>query len=195
MRGEEASSRRLKASIVEIPPRARRRASRSSAFDTKAGNTSACAEKRVNQTDRCADLGKYLRVRGEELAPPEPDLNELEIPPRARRRGCAASFAVWAHGNTSACAEKRWIKLVSMQIRRKYLRVRGEEARVAPSCAFLAEIPPRARRRAHSTGIDGHGHGNTSACAEKRTSNHSSQYRKRKYLRVRGEEQHSFQRC
>ena len=94
-------------------------------------------------------------------------VNNLEIPPRARRRVRSPSCGQPGKGNTSACAEKSRA-LVWMRMRwRKYLRVRGEEDYDRLQAARDVEIPPRARRRALRRRTRADERGNTSACAEK----------------------------
>ena len=63
-----------------------------------------------------------------------------------RRVGEAATTAAGA-GNTSACAEKRHGIAQRKAMRRKYLRVCGEEAMTWTTCNGFVEIPPRVRRR------------------------------------------------
>ena len=148
MRGEESCGHLISLKVLEIPPRARRRAVAISAWSARPGNTSACAEKSSGMRFLWLWLGKYLRVRGEEQAVPRPLLHVMEIPPRARRR--ESSFVTmrgWV-GNTSACAEKSYEPAFRSLRLRKYLRVRGEEIFLYRCHKIDLEIPPRARRRA-----------------------------------------------
>ena len=66
-------------------------------------------------------------MRGEENTRGFKKAAEAEIPPRARRREGVGDVDVDGIGNTSACAEKSCIIICSLDIDRKYLRVRGEE--------------------------------------------------------------------
>ena len=154
--------------IMEIPPRARRRALVVVAVTGWCGNTSACAEKRVHRGGLGTGTRKYLRVRGEEPVLSATSSPHWEIPPRARRRVKIAIPAIPVWGNTSACAEKRRILFLAPLIFWKYLRVRGEEMVFSRRSRRRAEIPPRARRRASAPQISVIAIGNTSACAEKR---------------------------
>ena len=112
----------------------------------------------------------------------------LEIPPRARRRVEHAQPEIFHRGNTSACAEKRFISTQETALTWKYLRVRGEEIAGVLLLGILAEIPPRARRREALILFATRLLGNTSACAEKRCPKHQPCWSQWKYLRVRGEE-------
>ena len=111
-----------------------------------------------------------------------------EIPPRARRRGPARPYPVESHGNTSACAEKSQRQPRQANQGWKYLRVRGEENQTRRALMNASEIPPRARRRVFPRWAAVFPPGNTSACAEKRSWSRRRTGRRRKYLRVRGEE-------
>ena len=71
---------------TEIRPRARRRVRSTVARVAFIGNTSACAEKSTQLACRIQSVGKYLRVRGEEVTRRRTTRVSLEIPPRARRR-------------------------------------------------------------------------------------------------------------
>src|SRR5699024_12211917 len=98
----------------------------------------------------------------------------------------------WVHflmGNTSACAEKSQHLDGSPLTGGKYLRVRGEEGVKVRCGSSIAEIPPRARRRARYSSALLSILGNTSACAEKSQHLDGSPLTGGKYLRVRGEEE------
>ena len=188
MRGEEQYVDSGDTQSSEIPPRARRRVTMAQKKNTDQGNTSACAEKRTWKPYTRHGTRKYLRVRGEEASFLRTRALLVEIPPRARRRGAAARLCVMATGNTSACAEKSHRRRRLADRHGKYLRVRGEERFVVVCAVKLQEIPPRARRRVRYAGAVGCSEGNTSACAEKRLGTCRRCLRRRKYLRVRGEE-------
>src|SRR5699024_3220334 len=96
------------------------------------------------------------------------------------------------HGNTSACAEKRFVSKPLRVRRRKYLRVCGEEARDSTWSERRLEIPPRVRRREKLTKSQYAELGNTSACAEKRSRRRRIGRNPGKYLRVCGEEPHAM---
>src|SRR5699024_1458865 len=77
--------------------------------------------------------------------------DDVEIPPRVRRRDIRQIRRREHKGNTSACAEKRPEFIPRQHTPGKYLRVCGEELiyRVCWRCS--AEIPPRVRRRESPT--------------------------------------------
>ncbi len=105
--GEERIRWSCSSVMMEIPPRVRRRVRCRPAPIQSLGNTSACAEKRLQQKQYPTEGRKYLRVCGEEV--PGEDVRHLpqEIPPRVRRRDRPAVNLTLKGGNTSACAEKR----------------------------------------------------------------------------------------
>ena len=188
VRGEEVYKHPGNGTYLEIPPRARRRDRRRVVARHPRRNTSACAEKRGFDTLRDSVTRKYLRVRGEEMSEASTVLVSMEIPPRARRRGTRENIRHAGRGNTSACAEKSRCRNLSLRRRRKYLRVRGEEARACTAEFSRVEIPPRARRRAFFGSVCSDMKGNTSACAEKSSVMPGRKVSNWKYLRVRGEE-------
>ena len=188
MRGEDPRLTTRAGRLREIPPRARRRLDGDAVLACDLGNTSACAEKTSDHARRVNGHWKYLRVRGEDHRGRGIHPRDPEIPPRARRRRRLVRQSCPARGNTSACAEKTSACPSIPGRGRKYLRVRGEDIVPAMSLTPIWEIPPRARRR-HGVSSQGHhGHGNTSACAEKTRGRMVSCRRMRKYLRVRGED-------
>ena len=191
MRGEESPRLTAPAVEKEIPPHARRRERWTGSPAGDRGNTSACAEKRAEPMDEVKLTGKYLRMRGEELTSRRLPCALTEIPPHARRRGGRALESLLQAGNTSACAEKRKTKCRRSPATRKYLRMRGEEVRASTSAMPWSEIPPHARRRARRFDSSSPLAGNTSACAEKSKSGEPLPMQCRKYLRMRGEENHS----
>ena len=152
---------------------------------------------------------KYPRVRGEERTVEMNGMMKAEIPPRARGRAVAGSARRARHGNTPACAGKRWGRWPVWLMIGKYPRVRGEERTVEMNGMMKAEIPPRARGRAgdhlEDPGrpgntpacagkrrppalTDGKQSGNTPACAGKSARRGKIRALHRKYPRVRGEE-------
>ena len=145
--GEERSTGRRSSSVMEIPPRVRRRGSCPQGARNIQGNTSAYAEKRCSPPATGGPARKYLRVCGEELVSRLPRQVRLEIPPRMRRRVEQGQAHVLALGNTSAYAEKSRIKTPSPSRIRKYLRVCGEERWSKWAMPVGTEIPPRMRRR------------------------------------------------
>ena len=128
MRGEERSRAPNFIGWQELPPHARRRASTVPILRRLNGITSACAEKRNILTAAQASLKNYLRMRGEEV-PSRAQLKRVtELPPHARRRAAASGVFGSYVGITSACAEKRILRIARLQHQRNYLRMRGEEA-------------------------------------------------------------------
>ena len=170
VRGEEGQGGCLWGGLLEIPPRARRRGWHAPPVHFGHGNTSACAEKRMVCVVLTVLCWKYLRVRGEEFDQHTSPEDELEIPPRARRRDVGRDDWWACTGNTSACAEKRTAINHPIPPYWKYLRVRGEELPGRRRWSLAGEIPPRARRRAAIVESILPYLGNTSACAEKRAS-------------------------
>ena len=153
-----------------------------------ATNTSACAEKRIQQVVPGRSKRKYLRVCGEESTAMPESQEHLEIPPRVRRRVRVRNILLVVEGNTSACAEKSAPCSASCTGSWKYLRVCGEERSPVSALGARWEIPPRVRRRAPDGVHRDLVHGNTSACAEKRKCHEKRGAAPGKYLRVCGEE-------
>ncbi len=69
-------------------------------------NTSACAEKTVENVVVGVRQKKHLRLRGENLPPRLLRNEQPETPPLARRKLARVNRRVNIRGNTSACAEK-----------------------------------------------------------------------------------------
>ena len=173
---------------MEIPPRVRRRGFASTRDKIWSGNTSACAEKSCMPSVRFSQIGKYLRMCGEEQQLWTTPQATMEIPPRVRRRARLCSRPEFTGGNTSACAEKSYLAPPTESPHGKYLRVCGEETVRAVLLLLAVEIPPRVRRR--DTRAPGRIIiiGNTSACAEKSYLASWRPFGGWKYLRVCGEE-------
>ena len=76
---------------------------------------------------------------------------------------------------------------VALGTSRNYLRVRGEYAPSAALTAFLAELPPRARRIPYRRNKISSTLGTTSACAENTLGRLAEWWLRWNYLRVRGE--------
>ena len=115
------------------------------------------------------------------------DIENLELPPRARRiRYISPARADWM-GTTSACAENTSHPSTKGSNIWNYLRVRGEYGGRARGSDNSLELPPRARRIRPGPEQRCGTPGTTSACAENTPSCRSSQKRSWNYLRVRGE--------
>ncbi len=127
MRGEENALAAVGEPYRELPPHARRRADSALVARSKAGITSACAEKRAFDVLALRLDGNYLRMRGEEFNSLCLFQHGLELPPHARRRVDHRRPFLLRVGITSACAEKRNNRAVRGKNRGNYLRMRGEE--------------------------------------------------------------------
>ena len=110
VRGEEMVFSLFLQKPLEIPPRARGRASYARIACWHFGNTSACAGKSPQTRPEARSCRKYPRVRGEEHNAPIQALADLEIPPRARGRVTGMAGRVWDSGNTPACAGKSGVR-------------------------------------------------------------------------------------
>ena len=173
---------------LEIPPRARGRATIEYSRARTFGNTPACAGKSSMGAAVDLTMRKYPRVRGEELRRASTTGGTTEIPPRARGRVAEILFGITAIRNTPACAGKSFGVLPPLGAPRKYPRVRGEESRVRRASCIAAEIPPRARGRGDLDRGRRADDGNTPACAGKSRTTTLFIRSIRKYPRVRGEE-------
>ena len=106
VRGEEGVYSVNFAHCSEIPPRARGRGGRIESPTMGSGNTPACAGKSRPPHRPRAHIGKYPRVRGEEIGDALGANGSVEIPPRARGRVRRCSSPARPTGNTPACAGK-----------------------------------------------------------------------------------------
>ena len=127
MRGEEYRRQWHTRLCMELPPHARRRASRENWPSEELGITSACAEKRGSLPPLGGVAWNYLRMRGEERCWKRRLNPRVELPPHARRRAKPSLQISPAGGITSACAEKRKPGAFSNRQMGNYLRMRGEE--------------------------------------------------------------------
>ena len=91
--------------ISELPPRARRIPPAYRLHGSFIGTTSACAENTAGDTSDNSNKRNYLRVRGEYGEIRLRDIENLELPPRARRILGNLIFQCSYCGTTSACAE------------------------------------------------------------------------------------------
>ena len=85
VRGEYRSNHFFHASVVELPPRARRIRVPQGCPNRLGGTTSACAENTMLGLAGLLWIWNYLRVRGEYLLPFCLGIIKMELPPRARR--------------------------------------------------------------------------------------------------------------
>ena len=189
VRGEETSLRGCAIIFMEIPPRARGREVIIPQHLQCVGNTPACAGKSNTIANEANKIRKYPRVRGEELPFSLWYWSRAEIPPRARGRDTIKLGDLEDLGNTPACAGKSGFGQMPEKCCRKYPRVRGEEDIAPLMMPFTMEIPPRARGRASYTAPAQTTTGNTPACAGKSQVLHHVPQARRKYPRVRGEEE------
>ena len=85
MRGEYRSNHFFHASVVELPPRARRILVYTFSHGLLQGTTSACAENTCSNHILRKSMWNYLRVRGEYIMALTWAGSSAELPPRARR--------------------------------------------------------------------------------------------------------------
>ena len=97
--------RARRAARRELPPRARRIPLLASRAASASGTTSACAENTDNNASAWRTPWNYLRVRGEYAMDKARLVEELELPPRARRIHMITKGNELTQGTTSACAE------------------------------------------------------------------------------------------
>ena len=188
MRGEERTWFRVPGGRKELPPHARRREHSTAPPVVDNGITSACAEKRLCQTQDQVGSRNYLRMRGEEAESVAYIVSARELPPHARRRGGTNRTRGCIKGITSACAEKRRSLENAVIIFGNYLRMRGEETHSSAERKESAELPPHARRRVAPVTSLTAPPGITSACAEKSAPWSHCLRLRGNYLRMRGEE-------
>ena len=105
VRGEYASMPSRRASLGELPPRARRILPNNAWTGLRIGTTSACAENTTTARKRLPKTRNYLRVRGEYLEIASHAVMIQELPPRARRIRAVTIGRGISKGTTSACAE------------------------------------------------------------------------------------------
>ena len=90
------------------------------------GTTSACAENTGSTGSILVNPRNYLRVRGEYRSATIIKVQEVELPPRARRILSPSLPNPVDNGTTSACAENTTPGPAKTGEARNYLRVRGE---------------------------------------------------------------------
>ena len=167
LRGENKTVEALQNFIQETPPLARRKLVSAFLISLNFGNTSACAEK----TDK------------RQIKP----MIKSETPPLARRKPSDVVRVLESQRNTSACAEKTTNTTARRIIRRKHLRLRGENLFGKMRQSIDEETPPLARRKRLQVVTLGEHRGNTSACAEKTLPAEPFEEWTKKHLRLRGE--------
>ena len=109
MRGEYTAGVKTASFSQELPPRARRILVAAHLLLVARGTTSACAENTLSMRAIAAEIGNYLRVRGEYILSVGRRRSPLELPPRARRILENPSNGHAHAGTTSACAENTWM--------------------------------------------------------------------------------------
>ena len=114
-------------------------------------------------------------------------MEEWELPPRARRIQVPELFPLFQIGTTSACAENTHHGVQPCETAWNYLRVRGEYLSQYTDAMFIRELPPRARRILQAFMAFKDLPGTTSACAENTHQTTFLVAGTRNYLRVRGE--------
>ena len=129
-------------------------------------------------------------MRGEYPLSHAPEMLPVELPPHARRILCVRENAHENMGTTSACAENTAATAAGLDLKRNYLRMRGEYWSVTYPDGASLELPPHARRiprrRSFRPRVGGKP-GTTSACAENTAQPPQTVSNKRNYLRMRGE--------
>ena len=105
MRGEYLTVMSIDCLLAELPPRARR--IQHGGVDSVAwtGTTSACAENTHGHSMTETPAWNYLRVRGEYRIEWKTTIENVELPPRARRIHMDKNHPGEKFGTTSACAE------------------------------------------------------------------------------------------
>ena len=126
VRGEYSPACLAPLLVSELPPRARRIQRKNHRCDRAPGTTSACAENTATLYLPSIPIGNYLRVRGEYSIADADLLEQLELPPRARRIPTPTPCTCSVRGTTSACAENTHPPAHSRYRAGNYLRVRGE---------------------------------------------------------------------
>ena len=126
MRGEYRLPRVLRSFGLELPPHARRIPMGFGIGDFFPGTTSACAENTLKHIEHTAQMGNYLRMRGEYSSADPADLTRMELPPHARRIPLALCATGIFLGTTSACAENTPQTAGRSSNPGNYLRMRGE---------------------------------------------------------------------
>ena len=105
VRGEYCLMACVRASLRELPPRARRILNQHTQMLNIRGTTSACAENTGQTNGLPRKKWNYLRVRGEYCLMACVRASLRELPPRARRILWAVGAIRNFMGTTSACAE------------------------------------------------------------------------------------------
>ena len=146
VRGEYRLRTRVSHIRLELPPRARRILRKSLSVRMGIGTTSACAENTPTVQFPRHRAWNYLRVRGEYYRLDAERVNNMELPPRARRIRDCARLKIPHQGTTSACAENTGGSKILIRSTGNYLRVRGEYVQAEYAIDTCSELPPRARR-------------------------------------------------
>ena len=187
VRGEYHQNPTLVDEITELPPRARRIPEAPAIRRCAAGTTSACAENTKLILPISVLSRNYLRVRGEYRKHRVNSIDNMELPPRARRILLGVPGGSKIEGTTSACAENTILPFCPVGGVGNYLRVRGEYFGAGAYLFCYQELPPRARRIQCDHFQAARNPGTTSACAENTLSRVADIFGMRNYLRVRGE--------
>ena len=85
-------------------------------------------------------------MRGEYPLSHAPEMLPVELPPHARRILCVRENAHENMGTTSACAENTAATAAGLDLKRNYLRMRGEYKLGSKMLIIHTELPPHARR-------------------------------------------------
>ena len=166
MRGEYSSPSARAKGLWELPPHARRIRMVFSAFCSRFGTTSACAENTTKAKMMKRSKENYLRMRGEYISAMPYFSNAWELPPHARRIHVQKRGDFLVCGTTSACAENTVLHHITSFSSRNYLRMRGEYCAQRSQLGYHMELPPHARRILLAGLGEQNLGGTTSACAE-----------------------------
>ncbi|SQG56799.1 Uncharacterised protein [Corynebacterium ulcerans] len=147
IRGEKAYQPHAYQQGLELPPHTRRKGLSATRIPTRAGTTSAYAEKSVGQTQGLIDKG--------------------ELPPHTRRKVEPPKSAAKTIGTTSAYAEKSAPTGATRKDAGNYLRIRGEKGNRPWRLMRSPELPPHTRRKGSLRRSRSMRTGTTSAYAEK----------------------------
>ncbi len=153
LRGENLRTFNLSTLDIETPPLARRKPLCTAVRVQGRRNTSACAEKTYAIHRRRTQEEKHLRLRGENNRLVTPQWHVRETPSLARRKLMLFVRLRTDPGNTSACAEKTYLRRLVKTLHWKHLRLRGENHCPNIYKYTLMETPPLARRKRPCPGL------------------------------------------
>ena len=166
-RGEDLDTTVDGNSLIETPPRTRRRPVRRRQIVEVFGNTSTDVEKTLSLFPQRITLKKHLHGRGEDPVVSGHTFPLWETPPRTWRRQGPLFYSYSTVRNTSTDVEKTISDPLSVVFDRKHLHGRGEDSKLLQLLNLLQETPPRTWRRLHRFPVIPDQTGNTSTDVEK----------------------------